>query len=336
MVEHAALLITGQGNFGSIHACRRPRCDTPSEAQRGGRGRDARGLSSTRSTSSPATTRAQEPPRLPGKFPNCWSTVGGDRRRDGHEHPAAQPGEVCDGVVALIDNTAIELDELGDHPAPDFPTGGRSSAAPRHREAYRTGRGRVILRAKYDIEEQKDGRSQIIFTEIPYQLTKGPLLTKLAELVHTGRVTGVTDIQDESDRKQPVRIVVKVKKGEDANVVLNQLFQFSPLQDTFSVIMLALVDGRPRTLPLKEFLRLFVEHRINVLRRRTQYQLRQARARAHILEGLLIALAYIDEIIRVIRSSPTRPRPAPRLMAWSLAEILRGALDDRGQGAPPA
>ena len=122
----------------------------------------------------------------------------------------------------------------------------------------------------------------------------------------------MTDIQDESDRKQPVRIVVKVKKGEDANVVLNQLFQFSPLQDTFSVIMLALVDGRPRTLPLKEFLRLFVEHRLNVIRRRTQYQLRQARARAHILEGLLIALAYIDEIIRVIRSSanPAEARAA--------------------------
>ena len=149
----------------------------------------------------------------------------------------------------------------------------------------------MIVRAKYDIEEQKDGRSQIVFTEIPYQLTKEPLLKKLAELVNAGRVTGVTDIVDESDRKQPVRIVVKVKKGEDPNVVLNQLYQFSPLQDTFSVIMLALVDGRPRTLPLKELLRLFVEHRVNVIRRRTQYQLRQARARAHIVEGLLIALA---------------------------------------------
>ena len=137
----------------------------------------------------------------------------------------------------------------------------------------------------------KDGRSQIVFTEIPYQLTKEPLLKKLAELVNGGRITGVSDIDDYSDRKQPVRIVVKVKKGEDPNVVLNQLFEFSPLQDTFSVIMLALVDGRPKTLPLKEFLRLFVEHRINVIRRRTQYQLRQARQRAHIVEGLLIALA---------------------------------------------
>src|SRR4029079_1403830 len=196
-------------------------------------------------------------------------------------------------------------------------------------EAYTTGRGRIAVRAKYEIEESKDGRSQIIFTEIPYQLTKEPLLKKLAELVHTGRVTGVTDIQDESDRKQPVRIVVKVKKGEDAHVVLNQLFQFSPLQDTFSVIMLALVDGRPRTLPLKEFLRLFVEHRLNVIRRRTQYQLRQARARAHILEGLLIALAYIDEIIRVIRSSANPPEARTRLMGMAVsAEIPRRALSD--------
>src|SRR5205807_5241048 len=130
-----------------------------------------------------------------------------------------------------------------------------------------------------------------------------PLLKKLAELVTSDRVTGISDIVDESGRKEPVRIVVKVKKGEDPQVALNQLFQFSPLQDTFSVIMLALVDGRPKTLPLKEFLRLFVEHRLNVIRRRTQYQLREARKRAHILEGLLIALHHIDEIIRVIRAS---------------------------------
>ena len=197
------------------------------------------------------------------------------------------------------------------------------------REAYRTGRGRVVVRAKYEIEELKDGRSQIVFTEIPYQLTKELLLKKLAELVNGGRITGVSNIDDFSDRKQPVRIVVTVKKGEDPNVVLNQLFEFSPLQDTFSVIMLALVDGRPKTLPLKDFLRLFVEHRVNVIRRRTQYQLRQARQRAHIVEGLLIALAYIDEIIRVIRSSANPPEARTRLMGMEVsAEILRRALND--------
>src|SRR5262249_5875737 len=157
--------------------------------------------------------------------------------------------------------------------APDFPTGGTICGRYGIREAYRTGRGKVIVRAKYAVEEHKDGRAEIIFTEIPYQLTKEPLLKKLAELLNAGRVTGVTDIVDDSDRKQPVRIVVKVKKGEDPNVVLTQLFQFSPLQDTFSVIMLALADGRPRTLPLKELLRHFLDHRVNVIRRRTQFQL---------------------------------------------------------------
>ena len=164
-------------------------------------------------------------------------------------------------------------------------------------------------------------------------LTSSPgaevLLKKLAELVNGGRITGVSNIDDFSDRNQPVRIVVTVKKGEDPNVVVNQLFEYSPLQDSFSVIMLALVDGRPRTLPLKDLLRLFVEHRVNVIRRRTQYQLRQARQRAHIVEGLLIALSYIDEIIRVIRSSANPPEARTRLMVMAVsAEILRRALDD--------
>ena len=158
------------------------------------------------------------------------------------------------------------------------------------------------------IEELKDGRTQIVFTEIPYQLTKEPLLKKLADLVNNGRITGVSDVVDESDRKQPVRIVVKVKKGEDPNVVLNQLYQYSPLQDTFSVIMLALVDGRPKTLPLKEFLRLFVEHRVNVIRRRTRVPAPPGPAAgAHRRRACSIALHHIDEIIRVIRSSANPP-----------------------------
>src|SRR5206468_5714864 len=146
---------------------------------------------------------------------------------------------------------------------------------------------------------------------------------------NSDRITGVSDIVDESGRKEPVRIVVKVKKGEDPQVALNQLFQYSPLQDSFSVIMLALVDGRPKTLPLKEFLRLYVEHRKNVIRRRTQFQLRQARARAHIIEGLLIALSYIDEIIRTIRSSANPAEARARLMGLEVsAEVLRRALED--------
>ena len=326
------LLITGQGNFGSIHGL-------PPAAMR-----------YTEAKLSPVAAemledikldtvdfqpnydeKYMEPRVLPAKFPNLLvNGSGGIAVGMATSIPPHNLGEVCDGVVAYIDNPEIDLDELMEIiPAPDFPTGATICNKYGVREAYRTGRGRVILRAKYEIEEQKDGRSQIIFTEIPYQLTKEPLLKKLAELVNGDRITGVMDIRDESDRKQPVRIVVKVKKGEDPNVILNQLYEYSPLQDTFSVIMLALVDGRPKTLGLKDFLRLFVDHRVIVIRRRTQFQLRQARARAHIVEGLLIALAYIDEIIRIIRSSANPKEAQARLMGLEVsAEILKRALND--------
>lgn len=326
------LLITGQGNFGSIHGL-------PPAAMR-----------YTEAKLSPVAAemledihldtvdfqpnydeKYQEPRVLPGKFPNLLvNGSGGIAVGMATSIPPHNLGEVCDALVAYIDDPTIELDELLEIlPGPDFPTGATICNKYGLREAYRTGRGRVILRARYEIEELKDGRAHIIFTEIPYQLTKEVLLKKLAELVNGGRITGVSNIDDYSDRNQPVRVVVTVKKGEDPNVVVNQLFEYSPLQDSFSVIMLALVDGRPRTLPLKDLLRLFVEHRINVIRRRTQYQLRQARQRAHIVEGLLIALHHIDEIIRVIRTSANPPEARTRLMEMPVsAEILRRALDD--------
>ncbi len=326
------LLITGQGNFGSIHGL-------PPAAMR-----------YTEAKLSPVAAdmledinldtvdfqpnydeKYQEPRVLPGKFPNLLvNGSGGIAVGMATSIPPHNLGEVCDALIAYIDNPAIDLDEIIEIiPGPDFPTGGTICGRFGIKEAYRSGRGRVVVRARSTIEEQKDGRNQIVFTDIPYQLTKEPLLKKLADLVNGGRITGVSDIVDESDRKQPVRIVVKLKKGEDPTVILNQLYEFSPLQDTFSVIMLALVDGRPKTLPLKELLRLFVEHRINVIRRRTQYQLRQARQRAHIVEGLLIALHHIDEIIRVIRSSATPSEARTRLMAMEVsAEILRRALND--------
>jgi DNA gyrase subunit A len=326
------LLITGQGNFGSIHglppaAFRYTECKlSPVGAEM------LEDLNLDTVDYQPSyDEKHQEPRVLPARFPNLLvNGSGGIAVGMATSIPPHNLGEVCDAVVAYIDNPQIELDEILEVlPAPDFPTGGTICGRWGTREAYRTGRGRVIVRAKSEFEEQKDGRTHIVFTEIPYQLTKEPLLKKLAELVNNDRVTGVTDIVDESDRKQPVRIVVKVKKGEDPNVVLNQLYQYSPLQDTFSVIMLALVDGRPRTLPLKEFLRLFVEHRVNVIRRRTQFLLRRDRARAHILEGLLVALSYIDEIIRVIRSSANPEEARARLMGLEVsAEILRRALND--------
>ncbi|AMV40769.1 DNA gyrase subunit A [Planctomyces sp. SH-PL62] len=326
------LLITGQGNFGSIHGL-------PPAAMR-----------YTEAKLSPVAAemledinydtvdfqpnydeKYQEPRVLPGKFPNLLvNGSGGIAVGMATSIPPHNLGEVCDAVLAYIDDPAIGLDEIMEHlPAPDFPTGGVICGRMGVKEAYRSGRGRVILRATSTIEELKDGRSQIVFSDIPYQLTKEPLFKKLAELINNGRITGVSDIVDESDRKQPVRIVVKLKKAEDPNVILNQLYEFSPLQDTFSVIMLALVDGRPKTLPIKEFLRLFVDHRINVIRRRTRYLLRQARQRAHIVEGLLIALHHIDEIIRVIRSSANPAEARVRLMTMEVsAQILQRALDD--------
>jgi DNA gyrase subunit A len=326
------LLITGQGNFGSIHGL-------PPAAMR-----------YTEAKLSPVAAemlediqydtvdfqpnydeKYQEPRVLPGKFPNLLvNGSGGIAVGMATSIPPHNLGEVCDALIAYINDPSIDLDAIMELlPGPDFPTGATICGRFGIKEAYRTGRGRVIVRAKYEIDEFKDGRSQIVFTEVPYQLTKEMLLKKLADLVNGGRITGVSNIDDFSDRKQPVRIAVTVKKGEDPNVVVNQLFEYSPLQDTFSVIMLALVDGRPKTLPIKEFLRLFVEHRINVIRRRTQYQLRQARNRAHIVEGLLIALAYIDEIIRVIRSSADPNEARTRLMGIAVsAEILRRALND--------
>jgi len=326
------VLITGQGNFGSIHGL-------PPAAMR-----------YTEAKLSPVAAdmledinldtvdfqpnydeKYQEPRVLPGKFPNLLvNGSGGIAVGMATSIPPHNLGEVCNALIAYINNPAIELDEIMEIiPGPDFPTGGTICGQFGIKEAYLSGRGRVVVQARSSVEEQKDGRAQIVFSDIPYQLTKEPLLKKLADLVNGGRITGVSDIVDESDRKQPVRIVVKLKKGEDPTVVLNQLYEFSPLQDTFSVIMLALVDGRPKTLPLKQLLRLFIEHRINVIRRRTQYQLRQARQRAHIVEGLLIALHHIEEIIRVIRSSANPSEARTRLMAMEVsAEILRRALND--------
>jgi DNA gyrase subunit A len=325
------LLITGQGNFGSIHGL-------PPAAMR-----------YTEAKLSPVAAemlediqldtvdfqpnydeKYSEPRVLPGKFPNLLvNGSGGIAVGMATSIPPHNLGEVCDALVALIDDPEIDLPGLMEHiKGPDFPTGGTICGRWGIMESYRTGRGRITLRAKHEIEELKDGRSRLIFTEIPYQLTKENLLKKLADLVNSGRITGITGVDDHSDRKQPVRVVVTVKRGEDPNVILNQLFQYSPLQDTFSIIMLALVDGRPRTLALKEILRQYLDHRVVVIRRRTQYQLRQARQRAHVVEGLLIALHYIDEVIRVIRSSANPTEARARLMGLEVSDqILRRALD---------
>ena len=325
------LLITGQGNFGSIHGLP-PAAMRYTEAKLSpvaGEMLEDIGLD-TVDFQPNYDEKYSEPRVLPGKFPNLLvNGSGGIAVGMATSIPPHNLGEVCDALVAMIDDPEIDLHGLMEHiQGPDFPTGGTVCGKFGIMEAYRSGRGRITLRAKYEIEELKDGRSHIVFTEIPYQLTKESLLKKLADLVNSGRISGISAVDDHSDRKQPVRVVVTVKRGEDPNVILNQLFQYSPLQDTFSVIMLALVDGRPRTLALREILRLYLDHRVVVIRRRTQYQLRQARQRAHVVEGLLIALHYIDEVIRVIRSSANPTEARARLMGLEVSDqILRRALD---------
>jgi len=326
------LLVTPQGNFGSIHglppaAMRYTECKlSPVAAEM------LEDIKLDTVDYQPSYDgKNVEPVVLPSKFPNLLvNGSGGIAVGMATSIPPHNLGEVCDALVAMIDDPEIDVHGLMEHiKGPDFPTGGTICGRFGILEAYQTGRGRVTVRAKHEIEELKDGRSRIIFSEIPYQLTKENLLKRLADLVNNQRITGVSAVDDHSDRKQPVRIVVTVKRGEDPNVILNQLYQYSPLQDTFSIIMLALVDGRPKTLPLTDLLREFLDHRVTVIRRRTNYQLRQARQRAHIVEGLLIALHYIDEVIRVIRSSANPHEARARLMGLEVSDqILRRALDD--------
>ncbi len=212
--------------------------------------------------------------------------------------------EVIDGIVALIDNPDITIDELMEYiPAPDFPTGGLIMGVSGIRSAYHTGRGKLRVRARAEIQEWKDNRQRIVITEIPYMVNKARLIEKIAELVHDKRVDGISDLRDESDR-DGMRIVVELKRDANGQIVLNQLYKYTQLEDTFSVIMLALVNQTdPKVLNLKEVLVNYVEFQKEVIVRRTRFDKKKAEARVHILEGLKIALDNIDEVINVIRSS---------------------------------
>ncbi|MGN0190327.1 MAG: DNA gyrase subunit A [Candidatus Cryptobacteroides sp.] len=212
-------------------------------------------------------------------------------------------GECCDGICAYIDNPDISTDELMHYiKGPDFPTGGIILGRQGIRDAFETGQGRIVIRSKTEIEVSESGRETIVVTEIPYMVNKRELIEKIAELVETKKVDGISYVNDETGR-DGVRIVIRLKMGANANVVLNNLFKYSPLQSSFSVNNVALVGGRPYTLSLKEIIRHFVDFRHDVIVRRTKFDLKKAQARAHILEGLLKALDIIDEIINVIRSS---------------------------------
>ena len=245
-----------------------------------------------------------QPTVLPSRFPNLLvNGSSGIAVGMATNIPPHNLGEVIDGAICLIDHPDAGLDELMEHiKGPDFPTGGIILGRTGIREAYYTGRGKITVRSRTEIEEMPNNRQRIVVTEIPYGVNKARLVEKIAELVHEKKLEGISDIRDESDRKG-MRIVIELKRDVQSQVVLNFLYKHTQLQDTFGAIMLALVDGQPKVLSLRDMLYYYIKHQEEVLTRRTRYDLDKSLARAHILEGLLKALDNIDEIVQIIRSS---------------------------------
>ena len=274
-----------------------------------------------------------EPTVLPSRFPNLLvNGANGIAVGMATSIPPHNPTEVCEALIRLVDDPDITIPEIMQvMPGPDFPTGGIICGRAAIMRGYLTGRSTIQLRARTTIEEMKGGRSRIIVSEIPFQQYRDRVIEKIAALVNGERIKGISGIRDESDLKEPVRLVIELKRDADPDVVLNQLYQFSPLQDSFSLILLALVDGKPRELNIKEMLQEFIRHRVTVIRRRTQFLLARARRRKHTVEGLLLALANIDEIIQTIRTSRTQPEAKQRLMGIECpASMMQRALGDRG------
>jgi len=277
--------------------------------------------------------RSTEPVVLPSKFPNLL--VNGSTGIAVGMKTSIPPHnlrEVCNALIRIIDEPMISLTELMDIIiGPDFPTGGIICGRSGIRRGYLTGRSIVVIRAKTRIDYNPKGGGVIHISEIPYMQTRDGILEKIGEVVNNESVKGIREIRDISDLKQPVNITIELKRDADPDIVLNQLFQFTPLQSSFSVMLLALVDGKPRTLNLKQLLDEFLRHRLSVIRRRTQFLLLRARKRKHTVEGLLVALANIDEIIRIIRTSSTQAEAKTRLMGVEApAAMLREALGQDG------
>ncbi len=280
--------------------------------------------------------RHREPTVLPSSFPNLLvNGATGIAVGMATSIPPHNLGEVCDALIKVIDDPDVSMDELLDIvPGPDFPTGGIVCGRSGIRRGYYTGRGTITVRARARIEEMAKGRTRIVVTEIPYQQARDTVEQRIADLVNEGRIEGISNIRNESDLKEPVRLVLDLKRDADPDIVLNQLYQFSPLQDSFSLIFLALVDGKPRVLSFKAILEEYLRHRVTVIRRRTQFLLAKARQRKHTVEGLLVALANIEEVIRVIRSSSSQAEAKERLGHVACpAAMLRRALGDEGFAA---
>ncbi len=268
-----------------------------------------------------------EPTVLPSKFPNMLvNGAQGIAVGMATSIPPHNLGEICDALVLLIDNPEAGIkDVMKIVKGPDFPTGGMICGRRGIYDGYTTGRGRLTVRAKMHTEQTRGGRTLIIITEVPYQVIKTTIIERMADTVKNGRIKDITDIQDHSDRTG-MRIVVELKRGADANVIIKQLYQYTPLQSTFSIINIALVNRAPRTLDLKQMLVVFLEHRKEVIRRRTMTLLRRARQRAHLLEGLILAVADIDAIISIIKKSPDVPTAKERLMARKLRLTERATV----------
>ncbi len=270
----------------------------------------------------------QEPKVLPARFPNLLvNGSAGIAVGMATNIPPHNLGEIINGTIMLIDNPEVTTEELMEViPGPDFPTGGIIMGRDGIRSAYETGRGSLTVRGKAHIEQTSTGRTRIIITEIPYQVNKSKLVTKIADLVREKKLTEISDLRDESDRKG-MRVVIELKNNCIPQVVLNKLFKHTNLQTGFGVIMLSLVDGVPRTLGLKEMLYYYVEHQKDVIIRRTKYELRKAEERAHILEGYVIALDNIDEVIKIIRGSQTDQEAKTKLIErFGLSEIQTDAI----------
>ena len=329
------LLVDGQGNFGSIDG------DAPA-AMRYTEARTTRMAEdilldidqNTVDFNENFDGSLEEPSVLPSKIPNLLlNGSSGIAVGMATNIPPHNLGELVAALTYMIDNyhqiDDISVEDLIKYlPGPDFPTGGIIVGDVGIRQAYSTGRGRIVLRGMAMIEEMKGSRFRIVITEIPYQLNKNTLIERIAELARSGRIDDISDLRDESDRTG-MSIIVELKRNAQPRKVLNQLYKYTPLQSTYGAQMLALVEGEPRLLSLKRALRHFIEHRQEVITRRTQYQLKKARARAHILEGLLIALAHLDDVIQTIRESADGDTAKERLMSrFSLSEKQAVAILD--------
>ena len=322
-------MVDPQGNFGSID-------DDPPAAQR---------YTEARMTAAAAAmledieedvvdfvpnydNRLEEPTVLPSKFPNLL--VNGSQGIAVGMATSIPPhnlGEVCNALLAIIEDPGLPLDRLLQIiPGPDFPTAGKIVGRAGIVQACRTGRGQIVVRSHIELEELRNGRLQLVATDIPYGQKKDAIVLKIAEAIKAGQLDGVASVNDESDRKTPVRIVIDLKRDAVTDVVINQLYKHTPLQVSFSIINIALVNGRPETLTIRQMLDLYLEHRAEVIRRRTRHRLTKALQRAHIVEGLLLAISDIDRIIETIKRSADRADARVNLMALQLRLIEQDTL----------